>query len=493
MAGTKSDRPFLDHYGDPGLDRAGQPEDSITGKNILACVAEQWFEMKEQREQFSTVVVGLGKTGLSCARYLKEQGVSFVVTDSRTEPPMLSELRNEMPEVKLITGGLDEELLVNADEIILSPGISMQEPSVKSAFEKGVSVIGDVELFCRVATAPILAITGSNGKSTVVSIVAEMLKAAGRSVGLGGNIGTPVLDLLQEEEPDAYVLELSSFQLETVFSLNAKAAVVLNISEDHMDRYSDLMAYAEVKSRIYAGTDLMVLNLDDDYINKLANKNRETRYYGSKKPEGNNLGLDEQNGRLCLMEGQRVLLSTDEMKIRGEHNYLNALAAIALGQSINLSEDAMMHALRSFKGLPHRCEWVSNLNGVTWYNDSKGTNVGATCAAINSLSTHKNLILIAGGEGKDADFSPLAKVAPGNIKTVITIGRDGPVIESVLKEIVPVESASNLQIAVALAFAVGEPGDVVLLSPACASFDMFRDYQERGRVFAHAVQDLRVC
>ncbi len=459
----------------------------------MACIAEQWFEMTGIQQQFATVIVGLGKTGLSCARFLNEQDIPFAITDSRDEPPMLDDLKKEMPEVKLITGHLDEDLLSNTKEIILSPGLSLQEPAIKAALDKGVSVIGDVELFCRNATAPVLAVTGSNGKSTVVSLVAEMVKAAGLKVGLGGNIGTPALDLLHDEEPDVYVLELSSFQLETVVSLNAKAAVVLNVSEDHMDRYSELRNYAEAKARIYAGNGLMILNQEDEWVNQLQQADRKTKYFGSDLPEGNDLGMGEHDGKICLLEGERVLLATDEMKISGQHNYLNALAAIALGQSINLPEEAMMHALRTFKGLPHRCEWVSSLNGVVWYNDSKGTNVGATCAAINSLSSNKNLILIAGGEAKGADLSSLAVVAARCIKTVITIGRDGPLIESILNGIVPVESASNLQIAVALAFAVGEPGDVVLLSPACASFDMFSDYQERGRVFANAVQGLRVC
>lgn len=459
----------------------------------MACIAEQWFDMTEVEQQFEYIIVGLGKTGLSCARYLQQRGVSFAITDSRLEPPMLATLKDEMPGVLVKAGMIDQDLIGKAKEILLSPGISLTEPSIQRAIENGVPVLGDVELFCRTATAPILAVTGSNGKSTVVTLLAEMIKAAGLKVGLGGNIGRPVLELLSTDKPDVYVLELSSFQLETTYSLNAKAAVILNISEDHMDRYDSLEDYTKAKSRIYSGNGEVIMNLDDPQLRQLTFEGRTVRGFSQNSATDQNLGLAEVKGEICLMQGDEVLLSTEQMKIKGQHNHLNALAAIAMGQAINLPEDAMMQALINFKGLTHRCEWVCQVNGVDWYNDSKGTNVGASCAAIFGLAGNNNVILIAGGEGKGADFTPLAKIASGRIKTVITIGRDANKIEEAVKEVVNVERARDLENAVERAFAVSKPGDIVLLSPACASFDMFKDYQERGRTFIDAIQSLRVC
>jgi len=448
--------------------------------------------MTDNKVSFDTVIVGLGKTGLSCARYLQRQGGSFAVTDNRDLPPELVQFKQEFPQASLAAGRFDETLILNAGEILLSPGVPLEEPVIEKAIAKGIPVSGDVEIFCREAQAPIVAITGSNGKSTVASLLYEMAIQAGMKVQLGGNIGTPVLDLLKEATPDLYVLELSSFQLELTRSLNATASVVLNVTEDHMDRYASLEDYAAAKSGIYAGNGCMIINLDDAHVTGMLDPGRRHICFTRAEPDSDQFGLKEMNGSVWLMQGSTRLLDSNELKIRGRHNYLNALAALALGQAIALPMDAMLKALRKFRGLPHRCEFVRSINGVDWYNDSKGTNVGASCAAIESLAGHSNVILIVGGEGKDADFSPLLASVTGRVKLAITIGRDGPVIRELLQDSVKVVPAASMEEAVMLAHQQADAGDVVLLSPACASLDMFTDYADRGRCFEKVVNLLEV-
>jgi len=437
-----------------------------------------------------TVIVGMGKTGLSFARFLRRHGETFAITDTRREPPGMAALRAEMPGVPAHFGADCEQLLRGARRVLLSPGVSAREPAVAAAIERGAEVIGDIELFARHADAPVVAITGANGKSTVTTLVGAMAKRAGRDVRTGGNLGTPALDLLGGESPDLYVLELSSFQLETVTSLNAKAAAVLNISPDHMDRYSTLEEYAAAKRRIYRGTGVMVMNADDAIVMRMAEPARERVLFSLHAPQADaDFGLFDAGGEPWLAHGGRRLMPAREMRIKGMHNVANALAALALGHGAGLPAEAMLQTLREFPGLPHRCQWVGSARGVDWFDDSKGTNVGATVAAIQGLGAERPLVLIAGGDGKGQDFSELAGAARNRLRGAVTIGRDGPAIAAVLQDVVAVTQARDMQDAVARAADMAQPGDAVLLSPACASFDMFRDYVHRGEVFAAAVKE----
>ncbi len=446
--------------------------------------------MTANRPDMRTVIVGLGKTGLSCARYLKRQGQPFAITDSRDLPPQLGEFKTEFPGMPLATGDFDEKMILNAGQILLSPGVSLREPVIQDALTRGIAVLGDVELFCREARAPVVAVTGSNGKSTVVSLLEQLAASAGVNALAGGNIGTPVLDLLAQPVPDLYVLELSSFQLELTRSLNAAAAVVLNVTEDHMDRYTGMEEYAGAKAAIYNGDGTMVINLDDTSVSAMQRPGRRLVCFTGATPGADQFGLVELHGSTWLAYGDRPLLDTATLKLHGRHNYLNALAALALGQAVSLPMPAMLEGLQMFRGLPHRCEFVRNLDGCDWYNDSKGTNVGASCAAILSLAGDNNLVLIAGGDGKGADFSPLLEAVRQRARLVITIGRDGPRIGRLLQDTVEVLAADGMHAAVAIAWQHARPGDIVLLSPACASLDMYRDYTERGQDFVNAVMAL---
>ncbi len=434
------------------------------------------------------LVIGLGRTGLSCARFLSRQGERVTVMDSRDLPPALTQLRAELPDVEVITGGFDAQRLRTAQRLVISPGVALREPAISAAIDSGVPVVGDIELFARSAEAPVVAITGSNGKSTVTELLGAMARAAGRRVLLGGNLGTPALDLLQDESPDLYLLELSSFQLETTSSLNARAAVVLNISADHLDRYADLEEYSRAKERIYRGDGVMVVNADDARVLQMVRPERSVVRFGAGHPRPGDFGLRNVNREQWLAHGDELILPVRELRIPGRHNQLNALAALALGDAIGLPLDAMSDALRSFRGLPHRTEWVAEIGGVAWYNDSKATNVGATLAALNGLEGQ--VVLIAGGEGKGADFSTLCQAIAVKARAVILMGRDASLMARVLEGMAPVEYASRMDDAVALAQRWAEPGDSVLLSPACASFDMYSGFEERGRAFVAAVTRL---
>jgi UDP-N-acetylmuramoylalanine--D-glutamate ligase len=456
-------------------------------KKELNCNAAEKIEMTEADKQFDTLIVGMGKTGYSCARYLFERGAEFAMTDSRANPPMLDQIRKEFPQVPLYTGGFDPGIFATARELLVSPGVSLREPAIVQAVRNGASVCGDIELFCRNAVVPIIAITGSNGKSTVTTLVAEMIREAGLKAGVGANLGTPALDLLRETETDFYVLELSSFQLETVQSLNATAAVVLNVSEDHMDRYADMQEYAGAKARIYAGDGAMIINLDDPLVAAMQRTNRKMIGFTLSEPSDENYGVRVYENERWLVKGKNRLLPAREIRIAGDHNIANALAALALGEVINLPHENMFRVLRTFPGLPHRCEWVADADGIRWINDSKGTNVGASVAAIRGLATAKNIVLIAGGDGKGADFLPLADIADKHIRAAVLIGRDAPLIQKVLQGVVPVEKAKDMDAAVSVAARLAQRGDVVLLSPACASLDMFQDYRARGDAFRTAV------
>ena len=439
------------------------------------------------------LIVGLGKTGLSCARFLNKRGIEVAVTDSRDNPPGLEVLQQELPDIAVFVGSFNAEVFERADVLIVSPGVSVNELQIQAAAARGVEIIGDVELFARLAEAPVIAITGSNGKSTVTTLLGEMIKAAGLNVAVGGNLGTPVLDLLEQPVPDFYVLELSSFQLETTSSLNAKASTLLNISEDHMDRYDTLEDYIQAKTRIFSGNGAVILNKDDNKVINLKEKLRHSHKiveFTLAEPSADEYGVCLKDKQQWLCKGDEKLLAVNELKIKGKHNIANALAAMALGQAAGISTDAMLNALRVFPGLAHRTEWIANINGVDWFNDSKATNVGAAQAAINGIEAN-NLILIAGGQGKGQDFSPLKETVSNTVKTVILIGEDSWLLQQTLEGVAQLLLAESMEDAVSKAASIAQPGDVVLLSPACASFDMFSGYEERGKAFIAAVSEVQ--
>ena len=446
--------------------------------------------MKLQLEDKRVLVLGLGDTGLSALRWLHRQGARLSVADTREAPPGLQQLRSELPQVNVHLGPFAAPVFDEAELIVSSPGVALSEPQIQNALKRGVPVVGDVELFAqhRPAQAKVIAITGANGKSTVTTLVGEMCKAAGLSTVVAGNIGLPVLDTLALPAPDVYVLELSSFQLETTHTLHADAATVLNISEDHMDRYASMADYVAAKTRIFEGGGVQVLNREDYYSRNMAIVGRQLVTFGSDRPStAEDYGLGEAGGELWLMRGQTCLLPLHELRIAGLHNACNALAALALCRAVGLEQAPLLTALREFQGLPHRVAWVAGIDHVDFYDDSKGTNVGATCAALAGLRRNgrpQKAVLIAGGDGKEQDFSPLREVVAEHARAVVLIGRDGPQIAAALL------AADTLEQAVTDAFAAAEPGDAVLLSPACASFDMFRNYVHRAEVFVDTVQRL---
>jgi UDP-N-acetylmuramoylalanine--D-glutamate ligase len=435
----------------------------------------------------SSVVIGLGKTGASCLRYLAKHGVVATATDTRLEPPGLKLLGAHAGDFDLRLGGFDLSLLEGATQVLLSPGVSPAEPIAAEARARGIEVVGDIELFARAARAPVIGITGTNGKSTVTSLVAWMAQTAGRRVLAGGNLGEPALDLLEQPVPDFYVLELSSFQLETTTSLAPAAAVVLNVSADHLDRYATLAEYAQAKQRLLALAETIVLNADDPIVLAMRRGDARTLTFSLVNPDADFTIIAADGARFLARHGER-LLDVARMKISGAHNAANALAALALGEAVDLPRAAMLRALESFPGLPHRSAWVADVAGVRYIDDSKGTNVGATIAAVRG--TDRPLVLIAGGEGKGQDFAPLSAAFRGRVHHTVLIGKDGRAIARALEGVCSVEFADSMDAAVLRAAQRAQAGDIVLLSPACASLDMFRDYAHRGDVFAAAVQRL---
>lgn len=437
-----------------------------------------------------SVVIGLGQTGVSCARYLSEKGEPFAIADTRFNPPGLTDIEREFPDAELWLGPLDAGLLCDASQLVVSPGVSVSEPAIAKAIEAGVPVVGDVELFAREVIAPVVAITGSNAKSTVTSLVGYMAEKAGINVGVGGNIGLPVLDLLKEGEKDLYVLELSSFQLETTHSLRAQAATILNLSPDHLDRYPDMLEYGLAKQRIYTGCKLAVTNREDDVTQPVHEFRCRLVSFGADEPEEGQFGLRSQDGKLWLAQGGELLISVDEISLSGSHGHVNALSALALGQGAGIPMPAMLEALKDFQGLDHRCQLVHEQGGVKYIDDSKGTNVGATVAALKGLGAEGPIVLIAGGDGKGALFDELADPVAHYCKAVVLIGRDAEAIAASLSGDTPVYLAASMRDAVSQAIDLSQAGDQVLLSPACASWDMFRNYIERGQLFTAAVKEL---
>ncbi|WP_442112326.1 UDP-N-acetylmuramoyl-L-alanine--D-glutamate ligase [Pseudomonas sp. NUPR-001] len=437
------------------------------------------------------IVVGLGKSGMSLVRFLANRGVAFAVVDTREQPPELETLRRDYPQVEVRCGELDVEFLCRADELYVSPGLALATPALQQAAARGVKLSGDIELFARNAKAPIIAISGSNAKSTVTTLVGEMAAAAGKRVAVGGNIGTPALDLLSDDV-ELYVMELSSFQLETTDQLNAEVATVLNVSEDHMDRYSGLPAYHLAKHRIFRGARQVVVNRQDALSRPLLAEGQPCWTFGLNTPDFKAFGLREENGEKFLAFEFQNLMPVRELKIRGAHNQSNALAALALGHAVGLPFDAMLASLRTFSGLAHRCQWLRERDGVNWYDDSKATNVGAALAAIEGLGADIDgkLVLVAGGDGKGADFSALRAPVAAHCRAVVLLGRDAELLAQALGDEVPLIRVKTLDEAVQQSAALAQPGDAVLLSPACASLDMFKNFEERGRLFAQAVGGL---
>ncbi len=445
-------------------------------------------------------------------RYLAKRGIAVSATDTRREPPGLAELGGLARTLDIRLGGFDLSLLDGATQVLMSPGVSLEEPIAAEARARGIEVVGDIELFARAVRAPVIGITGTNGKSTVTSLVARMAAADGRRVLAGGNLGEPALDLLDQPVPDLYVLELSSFQLETTSSLELEAAVVLNVTADHMDRYASLAAYARAKERIFAKAATIVLNLDDPLVAAMRAPRVGARVltFSTRLPDGAagpavGVPADDRPADFALLQrGERtflarraagrhdaLLLDTARMKISGVHNAANALAALALGEAAGLSLPAMLETLETFPGLKHRSEWIADVAGVRYVDDSKGTNVGATIAAVSGF--RGPLIVIAGGQGKGQDFTPLASAFRGKVRHAVLIGKDAAAVEAALQGTCTIERAATLEGAVQAVAAAARPGDTVLLSPACASLDMFRDYAHRGELFAAHVRTLRAA
>mgnify|MGYP002607692036 FL=1 len=419
-------------------------------------------------------IIGLGKTGLSCVEYLQSQHANIRVIDTRQHPAGAEQLPKNVP---LHTGSLNQQWLLESDIIVISPGLAVKTPEIQTALSAGVEVIGDIELFCRAATKPIVGITGSNGKSTVTTLVYEMAKAAGIKVGMGGNIGIPALSLLNED-CDLYVLELSSFQLETTYSLKAAAATVLNVTEDHMDRYVDLEDYRQAKLRIYHNAETAVVNLEDKLtFGEGENQAKKVVSFAENQAD---YWLKTENGKQYLMAKEEVILPCDEAILVGRHNYMNILAATALAQAVDINLEAIRIALRQFKGLDHRFQLAYQTNGVRWINDSKATNVGSTVAALAGLYVEGTLHLLLGGDGKGADFSELADLINQPHISTYCFGRDG-------KQLAALSSQSHLFETMEQAISFLRPhlksGDMVLLSPACASLDQFASFEKRGEEF----------
>ncbi|MGB6486884.1 MAG: UDP-N-acetylmuramoyl-L-alanine--D-glutamate ligase [Steroidobacteraceae bacterium] len=479
----------------------------------------------------SAVIVGLGRTGLSCARYLRERGWRLAVTDTRPEPPQLAALRELDPQIPVRLGGLDVRLLDDALCVVVSPGVSLEEPFFAEARRRGLEIVGDIELFARAVDAPVAGITGTNGKSTVTTLLGRMAARAGVKVRVGGNLGEPALDLLGAahragEAVGLYVLELSSYQLEATHSLDLAAAAVLNVSPDHLDRYASVAAYADAKARIFARCDTAVINLDDPLVVAMPKPGQRKLSFSlraaigadyavsirgdgawltrrpkaiEKAAQGRSLGRGADGvmrprspeappGDFGPINDGEPLLPISAMRIRGLHNAANALAALALGEALRLPLPAMLAELEAFTGLPHRTQWVAEVAGVTYIDDSKGTNVGATIAAVAGMEGP--LVIIAGGDGKNQDFAPLAAAFRGKVRHTVLIGRDGRLVGEALRGVCTMEYRASLEEAVRAAAVAARSGDTVLLSPACASLDMFRDYTHRGAVFAQAVQEL---
>ena len=434
------------------------------------------------------LVLGLGLTGLSVARYLKRNIIDARYFDSRSEPPGLDELRELAPDAEVILGSSTDIVLENINRIIVSPGIADSEPILKVARESGIEIVSDIELFVREARAPIVAVTGSNGKSTVTTLLSHMCDATAQKALAGANLGEPALDLLENDKPDFYVLELSSFQLQRTQKLSAKIAVLLNITADHLDWHESEQNYRKAKYRIFNNAGAAVITRADHEIAKHVGKRTAVITFGLDAAEEGHYGLLKEGDVDFLARGKELLLATTELAMVGRHNQLNALAALATGELMGFELSAMLQVITEFPGLPHRMQLVARRRGVDFINDSKATNVGAAVASIESIDG--TVVLIAGGEAKSGDFNELSAVLADSLRAAVLIGRDAGKIAKALKNQAPVYIANDINDAVAHAANFAKSGDTVLLAPACASFDQFPNYQVRGFAFSEAVLGL---
>ena len=437
----------------------------------------------------AATVVGLGLSGYSVVRYLRARGLEVRVVDSREEPPLSNEFTAEFPDVDVQLGAFEPSQLNCQHLIVASPGIALSEPMLKQAQQDGAHIVGDVELFLQENTAPVIAITGSNGKSTVTTLVGEMCRNASINPLVAGNIGKPVLDALTDSQSyDVAVLELSSFQLETTHQVPAESVAILNISADHMDRYDSMGDYVLSKARIIRGAKRAVLPKHDEWMAQITNVSHILGFDLEEPSNDDDFGLIRKSGKRYLAKGSQRLMALGEIPLVGLHNVKNVLSAFALVDFLKLPLDSLVSAVKSFKGLDHRMQTVANSSDVIWVNDSKATNIGATATALDSLE--KPVVWIAGGQGKGADFTELKSVSMQNIKHLILIGEDAQKIATALDGMLSISHADDMSDAVAKAAKLAASGDIVLLSPACASFDMFRGFEHRGDEFAQCVANL---
>jgi len=441
-------------------------------------------------EYKNIVIVGIGKTGVSCAKFLLENNIDFIINDSRENPPGLRELSEVLDAHKMIIGGFNRQILLTADLIILSQGVPLQNPIIAEVYKKGIKFINDVDLFCAYAKAPIVAITGSNAKSTVTTLVGNILCDAGFNVAVGGNIGVPLMTLLLSPMPDYYVLELSNFQLELTHDLKANIACILNLSPDHLDRYRNYSDYVAAKHRIYRGAKHVIYNYDDALTTPKVNAT--SQYFSLTELSGEHFCLRNVEEEIFICKGEQKVLDVKQLKIKGKHNWQNALAAATISDALGVPLEKIANSLKIFGGLIHRCQWLATIDGADWFNDSKGTNIGATIAAINGLGPvcQRHLILIAGGQGKGADFSELATPIQSYVQNLIVFGEDAKQLTEVLSSYVKVTKVEDLKQAVEAAKRISEKGDIILFSPACASFDMFESFEQRGEVYMQCIKEL---
>ena len=435
------------------------------------------------------LVIGLGETGFSCIKYLRAKNIPVMVADTRDNPPHLADCRAQFPEVEIHLGKFSDAVFSTATTLVVSPGISLEEPCIKKATENNIPIVGDIELFVRDAKAPIVAITGSNGKTTLTTLMGQLINDAGKKAVVCGNIGTPVLDVLTQEIPDFYVLELSSFQLETTYSLRAKVAVLTNLSPDHMDRYETLDDYLAAKQRVFLHCDYAVVNADEKNTWEKLIFEHPPLEITLEKPSEKQWGILEG----CLAHGKEKLLPISDLLLQERFNNQNFLVALAMGSVLRLSMDSMLATLRNFAGLPHRCQRVKTNDDIVWINDSKGTNPGAVIAAIESVYHQyhpKKIIVIAGGDGKGVDFSILKAPVKTYVSDLIVLGKDAELLQIALQECATVTRVNTVREAVAFAKTIAEKKDAVLLSPACSSLDQYKSYAERGNDFVKAVVEM---
>lgn len=449
------------------------------------------MDMKVELNALSTepsvLVMGMGVTGASCARYFATHGVGAEFVDTRPEPPETHAILDAMPDARVHTGGQFNTLRSTIRRIVVSPGVDLNAPLISEGRSRGIEIISDIDLFVTECDSPIIAVTGSNGKSTVTSMLGDMFSTAGWAPAIGGNLGTPALDLLAPDK-DMYVLELSSFQLERSGLIPATVAVILNISPDHLDLHGDMQTYTDAKARIYSVCRHAVVNRDLETLRGLVPVSTPVTTYGLGPPATGELGIQTTSRGECIAIGDTLLLSADKLPVLGRHNLSNALAALAVGSALGANLHSMAQALKGYEGLPHRMQRVSDINGVVWIDDSKATNVDAAVMSIAGVTDP--FVLIAGGDAKEASFEALAGALAGRECAAVLLGKDSAVIADALEGICDVTIVVDMHEAVAVASDMTAPGHTVLLAPGCSSHDMFDSFEQRGDVFVAAVREL---